>query len=99
LRDYLDWEEVEYGGSPRKEILGIETFVDEESDGSFTVSDLTLNMYGVGATEEEAVADYKSVIREYFEILNESKDRLSRQLQEHYWLLLELQAKENTGWN
>jgi hypothetical protein len=47
----------------------------------FMVADEVIPLYGVGATPEEAMADYRSVVIEYCEGLEEDADELGQALQ------------------
>ncbi len=68
--------------SDSREIFGIPVTVERDGD-QFLVTDYEINMYGVGNTVEGAVEDYKSVVLEYFEILEGRTDRLSEHLVRH----------------
>ena len=68
--------------SDLREVFGIPVTVERDGD-QFLVTDYEINMYGVGDTVESAVEDYKSVVLEYFEILEERADRLNKHLMRH----------------
>jgi|GEM_PF-4012194 len=67
-------------------IFGIPVTIEEDGD-FFIVSDSEISKYGIGDTREEAIEDYKSVILEYFEILNENEEKLSEHLKRHLYYL------------
>jgi len=47
----------------------------------FMAVDEIIPLYGVGATPQEAMADYRSVVVEYYESLEEDADELAPSLQ------------------
>jgi prevent-host-death family protein len=57
--------------------------VERAETGDVLVSDSALHLYGIGATLQEAVADYESMLLEDYETLSENSGRLSPKLQEH----------------
>ena len=71
-------------------IFGIPVIIEKEDD-HFIVTDSEINMYGIGRTRKDAEEDYKSVILEYFEFLNENEGKLSDHLRRH---LCYLRVKE-----
>lgn len=71
-----------FSTSDFREIFGIPVTVERDGD-QFLVTDHEINMYGVGDTVEGAVEDYRSVVLEYFEILEERAERLSEHLMRH----------------
>jgi len=71
------------------EIFGIPVIVEREL-GSWIVRDEQVNMYGVGATEADAIEDYKSVIWEYLVELQQSENILGKSLRGHLAYLREL---------
>jgi hypothetical protein len=50
------------------------------ADGQFLVTDEIIPLYGVGPTPEAAMADYRSVVVEYYESLIEDAARLGHVL-------------------
>ncbi len=64
----------------------IPTTVEWDQD-HYLISDETVNMYGVGATVGEALAEYRSMLVEYYEGLAEHPESLSARLREHLALL------------
>ncbi len=57
------------------------------SEGQFLVTDEIIPLYGVGPSPEEAMADYRSVVVEYYESLEEDADELGQALQKQLELL------------
>lgn len=57
------------------------------SQGQFLVTDEVIPLYGVGPSPEEAMADYRSVVVEYYESLEEDAEELGRALREQLELL------------
>ena len=58
-----------------------------ESDGQFVASDEIIPLYGVGPNPEDAMADYRSVVVEYYETLEEDADTLGEPLLEQLRIL------------
>ena len=57
------------------------------SEGQFLVTDEEIPLYGVGSTPEEAMADYRSVVVEYYESLEEDAEELGHSLRKQLHLL------------
>ncbi len=57
------------------------------SEDQFLVTDDVIPLYGVGLSPEGAMADYRSVVVEYYESLEEDAEELGRALQEQLELL------------
>ena len=57
-------------------IFGIPVAMAQEEDGSILVTDSMVNMYGVGATVEEARRDYRNTIYAYYADLKENEGNL-----------------------
>jgi len=53
-----------------------------KSEDQFLVTDEIVPLYGVGPTPEEAMADYRSVVVEYYESLEEDSENLGPVLRE-----------------
>lgn len=64
------------------EVCGIPVRIRFDGEQYF-VSDERLDLYGVGATVDEARADYALAAQEYYTDLLAHADRLARPLQEH----------------
>ena len=60
------------------------------SEDQFLITDEIIPLYGVGPRPEEAMADYRSVVVEYYESLEEDAEELGRSLQEQLDLLRQL---------
>ena len=58
-----------------------------KSDDQFLVTDDVIPLYGVGVSPEEAMADYRSVVVEYYESLEEDAEELEQALREQLRLL------------
>jgi len=71
----------------------IPTVIERDGD-HYLVSDEVVNMYGIGETVEEAMADYRSMLVEYYESLLEDADRLSAHLRAHLELLRQIFSEE-----
>jgi hypothetical protein len=52
-----------------------------KSDNQFLVTDEFIPLYGIGATPEEAMEDYRSVVIEYYENLESDSEDLTTSLQ------------------
>ena len=63
-------------------IFGIPVTI-EIDEGSITVTDYIVHMYGVGNSIEEAVEDYKISIKAYFEELQKEEGTLGDNLKQH----------------
>jgi len=63
-------------------IFGIPVTI-EIDEGSIAVTDYIVHMYGVGNSIKEAVEDYKTSIKAYFEELQEEEDTLGDNLTQH----------------
>jgi hypothetical protein len=61
---------------------GIPVYIRFDGDNYF-VSDEMLNLYGVGASVEEAKEDYWTAVQEYYADLSANADSLVAYLQEH----------------
>ena len=59
----------------------------EETDDGYIVSDNLTDMYGTGATIEEATTDYKATLLDCYESLIETEGRLSDTLQKRLGIL------------
>lgn len=59
--------------------------------------DAVIPLYGVGATPDEAMTDYRSVVVEYYEGLEEDVDELGQALQEQLALLRQVFAQVDQG--
>ena len=59
----------------------------ERADGEFVVSEPRLNVYGVGETFAESMADFTSMLVDLFEELSASEDVLSSHLRQQLELL------------
>jgi hypothetical protein len=59
----------------------------EWDEDHYLVSDETVNMYGTGTTVEEAMAEYRSMLVEYYEGLLDQPESLSPRLKRHLTLL------------
>ena len=57
------------------------------SEDRFLVTDAVIPLYGVGPNPKEAMADYRSVVVEYYESLEEDAQELGRALREQLGLL------------
>lgn len=57
------------------------------SEGQFLITDEVIPLYGVGLSPEEAMADYRSVVVEYYESLVEDADELGHALRKQLELL------------
>jgi hypothetical protein len=57
------------------------------SEGQFLVTDDVIPLYGVGPGPEEAMADYRSVVVEYYESLEDDVKELGHTLQGQLELL------------
>jgi hypothetical protein len=68
-------------GVPDK-VRGIPVHIRFDGDNYF-VSDEVLNLYGVGASVEEAREDYWTAVQEYYADLSANADSLVAYLQEH----------------
>ncbi len=68
--------------SDPQSILGIPVVVQRDGD-QVVVMDYMIHMYGVDDSLESAVADYKSVVWEYYQSLTESESILGNHLKEH----------------
>ena len=64
------------------EVHGIPVHIRFDGDNYF-VSDEVLNLYGVGASIEEAKEDYWTAVQEYYADLSANADSLVAYLQEH----------------
>jgi hypothetical protein len=64
------------------EVCGIPVRIRYDGDQYF-VSDDRLDLYGVGASIDEARQDYALAVQEYYANLLENADRLARPLAEH----------------
>ena len=63
----------------------------------FMAADEVIPLYGVGATPEEAMIDYRSVVVEYYEGLEEDVDELGQALQGQLALLRQVFAQVDQG--
>lgn len=52
------------------DIFGIPVIIEHEL-GSWIVRDEVVNMYGIGATEQDAIDDYEAVVWEYYDELQQ----------------------------
>jgi hypothetical protein len=59
----------------------LSVWVDQTEDGGYLVSDEIFNVYGEGATWEEAQQDYIQSLIEYFLLVSDYDDVPSHQLQ------------------
>jgi len=57
------------------------------SESQFLVTDEVIPLYGVGPSPEEAMADYRSVVVEYYESLEDDVEELGHTLQKQLELL------------
>jgi len=57
------------------------------SEDQFLITDELIPLYGVGPSPEEAMADYRSVVVEYYESLEEDTEELGRSLREQLEVL------------
>jgi hypothetical protein len=64
------------------EVHGIPVHIGFNGDNYF-VSDAVLNLYGVGASIEEAKEDYWMAVQEYYADLSANADSLVAYLKEH----------------
>lgn len=71
-----------YGTGKFMKIFGIPVTVENDEDATI-VTDYIVHMYGVGNSIQEAIEDYKTSIKAYFEELQEDKDRLGSNLTQH----------------
>lgn len=69
--------------------------VDRDGD-NYLVTDEVIPLYGVGATVEQAMEDYRSALVEYYETLEENADRLADHLQEQLTLLRQVFAEQGS---
>ena len=69
----------------------------EEIDGGYILSDNLIDMYGTGATIEEATADYKAALLDCYESLIETGGRLSDPLQKRLDTLKRILEPEEQG--
>ncbi len=58
-----------------------------KDDGQFLVTDDLIPLYGVGLTPQEAMEDYRSVVVEWYESLEEDAEELTEPLQQQRDLL------------
>ena len=58
-----------------------------KADDQFLVTDDLIPLYGVGATPQEAMADYRSVVVEYYESLEEDVEELGSSLRKQLEVL------------
>lgn len=70
------------------DIFGIPVEIVKD-EGSYSVTDCEVNMYGVGDTVAEAVEEYKSVVSEYLDNLERDKSILGKHLKQHLEYLRE----------
>lgn len=59
----------------------------ERTDGEFIISEPRLNVYGVGETFAESIADFTSMLVDLFEELSASEDVLSHHLRRQLQIL------------
>lgn len=59
----------------------------EQADGGFVMSEPRLNVYGVGETFAESVADFTSMLVDLYEELSASEDVLSSHLRQQLEVL------------
>jgi hypothetical protein len=62
------------------------------SEEQYLVADDSIPLYGVGATPQEAMADYRSVVVEYYESLEQDALELAPPLSHHLELLRRVMA-------
>jgi len=63
----------------------------------FMAVDEVIPLYGVGATPDEAIADYRSVVVEYYESLEEDVDELGQALQGQLAVLRQVFGQVDQG--
>ncbi len=63
-------------------------FIEQDDDSNeFIVSDSVVNAYGVGATVDDAFADYRLMLLDMYQDLSANAHRLSPQLEREYQAL------------
>jgi hypothetical protein len=62
------------------------------SEGQFLVTDDVIPLYGMGPSPEEAMADYRSVVVEYYESLEEDAEELGHALRKQLELLRQISS-------
>ena len=59
----------------------------ERTDSEFIISESRLNVYGVGETFAESIADFTSMLVDLFEVLSASENVLSHHLRQQLQIL------------
>ena len=78
-----DLEIPESSGTDRiLNIFGIPVSIESDED-TIVVTDYIVHMYGAGNSIKEAIEDYKTSIKAYFEELQKDEDRLGSNLTQH----------------
>jgi len=80
--EYQELVRLLSGAGVSDEVRGIAVHIRFDGDNYF-VSDEVLNLYGVGASVEEAKEDYWTAVQEYYADLSANADSLVAYLKEH----------------
>ena len=65
----------------------------DEAQGQYVALDDVIPLYGVGSTVKEALDEYRSVVVEYYESLEENEAQLSDWLKEQFVTLRQIFAR------
>lgn len=68
-----------------------------KSQGQYLATDEVIPLYGVGSTAKEALEEYRSVVVEYYESLEEDEAELSQHLKEQLTILRQIFSRLEEG--